>query len=123
MGQMTVFGGPERRRRWSEEERLQILAEAFAPGAFVAQVARRHDVSTALIYTWRRKLCQPVEESGTTLPAEAGFAEAVVVDDQRADPAPSHPAIVVDLARVGRMSIFASAPPALAAAVLKAVMR
>ncbi|GAA0314781.1 hypothetical protein GCM10009087_26510 [Sphingomonas oligophenolica] len=29
----------ERRRRWSEEERLQILAEAFAPGAFVAQVA------------------------------------------------------------------------------------
>ncbi len=123
MGQMTVFGGPERRRRWSEEERLQILAEAFAPGAFVAQVARRHDVSTALIYTWRRKLCQPVEESGTSLPAEAGFAEAVVVDDQRADQAPSQPAIVIDLARVGRVNIFASAPPALAAAVLKAVMR
>ncbi|MGY2733331.1 transposase [Sphingomonas sp. UYP23] len=123
MGQMTVFGGPERRRRWSEEERLQILAEAFAPGAFVAQVARRHDVSTALIYTWRRKLCQPVAETGTSLPAEAGFAEAVVVDDQRADQAPSQPAIVIDLARVGRVNIFASAPPALAAAVLKAVMR
>ncbi|WP_457354868.1 IS66-like element accessory protein TnpA [Sphingomonas sp. UYP23] len=120
---MTVFGGPERRRRWSEEERLQILAEAFAPGAFVAQVARRHDVSTALIYTWRRKLCQPVAETGTSLPAEAGFAEAVVVDDQRADQAPSQPAIVIDLARVGRVNIFASAPPALAAAVLKAVMR
>ena len=123
MGQMTVFGGPERRRRWSEEERLQILAEAFAPGALVAQVARRHDVSTALIYTWRRKLCQPVAETGTSLPAEAGFAEAVVVDDQRADQAPSQPAIVIDLARVGRVNIFASAPPALAAAVLKAVMR
>ncbi len=123
MGQMTVFGGPERRRRWSEEERLQILAEAFAPGAFVAQVARRHDVSTALIYTWRRKLCQPVAETGTSLPAEAGFAEAVVVDDQRADQAPSQPAIVIDLARVGRVNIFASAPPALATAVLKAVMR
>ena len=123
MGQMTVFGGPERRRRWSEEERLQILAEAFAPGAFVAQVARRHDVSTALIYTWRRKLCQPIEASGTSLSAEAGFAEAVVVDDQRPDPLPSQPAIVVDLARVGRVNIFASAPAALAAAVLKAVMR
>jgi transposase len=45
VGQITVFGGPERRRRWSDEERVQILAEAFAPGAFVAQVARRHDVS------------------------------------------------------------------------------
>lgn len=31
MGQVTVYSGPERRRRWSEEERLQILSEAFAP--------------------------------------------------------------------------------------------
>ena len=32
MGQVTVFSGPERRRRWSDEERLQIMSEAFAPG-------------------------------------------------------------------------------------------
>jgi transposase-like protein len=56
MGQITVFSGPERRRRWSEEDRRQILAEAFLPGACVAEVARRHDVSTGLVYTWRRKL-------------------------------------------------------------------
>jgi transposase len=37
MGQITVFSGPERRRRWSEEERVQILAEAFSPGACVTQ--------------------------------------------------------------------------------------
>ena len=30
MGQVTVFSGPERRRRWSEEQRVQILAEAFS---------------------------------------------------------------------------------------------
>ncbi|WP_210334894.1 transposase [Mesorhizobium mediterraneum] len=59
MGQITLLTGPERRRRWNEEERRQILEEAFSPGACVTQVARRHDVSTALIYTWRRKLCQP----------------------------------------------------------------
>lgn len=41
MGQITVFSGPERRRRWSDEERLEILKEAFAPGACVAEVARR----------------------------------------------------------------------------------
>lgn len=52
MGQVTVFTGPERRRRWSDEERLRILAEAFSPGACVAEVCRRHDISTALIYTW-----------------------------------------------------------------------
>lgn len=31
MGQITVFPGLERRRRWSDEDRLQILNEAFAP--------------------------------------------------------------------------------------------
>lgn len=30
MGQITVFSGPERRRRWSDEERLEILSE-FTP--------------------------------------------------------------------------------------------
>jgi hypothetical protein len=34
MGQTTVFSGPERRRHWSDEQRLQILTEAFAPGAW-----------------------------------------------------------------------------------------
>ena len=113
MGQITVFSGPERRRRWSENDRLEILAEAFSPGACVAQVARRHDVSTALIYTWRNKLRQPV--------AEPGFAEAVVVAGDRAEPPIEPPAIIVELARGSRVSIFASAPPGLAAAALKAL--
>ena len=105
MGQITVFSGPERRRRWSEEERVWILTGAFSPGACVAEVARRHDVSTALIYTWRNKLRQPV--------AESGFAETVVVAGSRAEPPIAPPAIIVDLARGGRVSIFASAPPGL----------
>ena len=54
MGQVAVYSNIERRRRWSDEERLRILGEAFSPRACVSQVARRHDVSTALIYTWRR---------------------------------------------------------------------
>jgi transposase len=44
MGQITVFSGPERRRRWTDEERLSILTEAFSSGACVADVARRRDV-------------------------------------------------------------------------------
>ena len=113
MGQMMVFSGPERRRRWSGEDRLHILAEAFSPGECVAEVARRHDVSTALVYTWRRKLCQPV--------AETDFAEAVVVVGDGAAPPIAPPAIIVELARGSRVSIFASAPPSLAAAALKAL--
>jgi transposase len=122
VGQITVFGGPERRRRWSDEERSLILAEAFAPGAFVAQVARRHDVSTALIYTWRRKLRRRAVESDTPTDV-AGFAEAVVVDDLRVALPTAQPTIVVDLARGGRVSIFTSASPAQVAAALKSVIR
>ncbi len=58
MRQITVFSGLERHRRWSEEERLRVQAEAFSPGASVVEVCRPHDISTSLIYTWRSKLRQ-----------------------------------------------------------------
>jgi len=122
VGQVTVFGGPARRRRWSDEERVQILGEAFAPGALVAQVARRHDVSTGLIYTWRRNLRR--RAVACDAPAVvSGFAEAVVVDEGRAEVPAVHAAIVVELPGGGRVSIFGSAPPAVTAAVLKALTR
>jgi transposase-like protein len=54
MSHMTVFNGRERRRRWSDEDRSRILAEAFS-SACVAAVARRNDISTSLIYQWRDK--------------------------------------------------------------------
>ncbi|WP_072598820.1 IS66-like element accessory protein TnpA [Tardibacter chloracetimidivorans] len=115
---MTVYSGAERRRRWSGDERLQVLTEAFSPGANVTAVARRYDLSTGLIYTWRRKLRDAAAPAA--LPT-TGFAQAVVVDDA-GRPAPSTaPAIVVELAAGRRVSLFASASPALAAAVLKAL--
>ena len=53
--------------------------------------------------------------------AEPGFAEAVVVAGDRAERTIAPPAIIVELARGSRVSIFASASPALAAAALKAL--
>ncbi|MBB4152075.1 transposase [Sphingobium scionense] len=123
MGQITVFGGPERRRRWHEDERAKILSEAFSPGACVARVARQHDVSTALIYTWRRKACQASGVAGSSTAAQVGFVEAVVLDDGGSKQAPSPPAVVVDLPGGRRVNIYASAPPGVAAAVLKALIR
>jgi transposase-like protein len=54
MSHVTLLTGPDRRRRWSEEDQCRILAAAFAPGATVAAVARQYDVATSLIYKWRR---------------------------------------------------------------------
>ena len=119
MGRITVFGGPERRRRWSTEEQRRILEEAFAPGACVAQVARRHDVSTALVYTWRRKLSAALVASQE----EHGFIEAVVLEAKSSVPPPVQPAIMVELSHGARVSIYNSASPTVAAAVIKAVTR
>ncbi|NKJ44256.1 transposase [Novosphingobium sp. SG720] len=114
MRQITVMHEPERRRRWIDEERLRILAEAAAPGACVADVARRHDISTARIYTWRHKLRQQI--------AGPQFAEAVVdadnVDVPISEPSP---AVVVELGNKMRMTVFPCAAAALVEATLKAL--
>lgn len=49
MGQMTIFSGPERRRRWSDEERLRVLSEAISPVACVARIAQQLDLSTSMV--------------------------------------------------------------------------
>jgi transposase len=52
-----ILTGPERRRRWSAEEKARIVAETTREGTRVADVARRHGVSRGLLYTWRREAC------------------------------------------------------------------
>lgn len=50
---MEVLTGPERRRRWSDEEKFRIVREAQEPGVRYADVARRHDISAPQLYQWR----------------------------------------------------------------------
>jgi len=65
----------ERRRRWSDEEKLSILKETTQPGAIVAVVARRYGIGTGQLYTWRKQLLRG---------AMAGF---VPVEVMSAEPA------------------------------------
>lgn len=110
MGQMAVFSGPERRRRWSDEDRLRILTEAFSPGTCVARVAQQHDASRH----WPIRggaSCARVAPSrpGTELSARQ-FAKAMMAwEAGSARPGPA-PAIVVDLARGTRVSIAYAKP-------------
>jgi transposase len=47
--------GRERRRRWSQAERLEIVAAVGVTGETLARVARRYDVSRSQIYQWRHQ--------------------------------------------------------------------
>jgi transposase len=108
----AVVVGPERRRRFTEDQKLAILAAAFSPGASVAVVARQADVCTSVIYRWRQL------HMAQTRPG--GFAPAVVVDaPQGRGSAGAEPAIVVEFPGGARVSIAASAPAALVTAALR----
>lgn len=54
MARMEIISGVERRRRWSDEAKLRILAEADQPGVRIGDVARRHDIYPAQIRLWRQ---------------------------------------------------------------------
>jgi transposase len=43
---VEVLTGPGRRRKWSDEAKERIVAEALSPGAVVADIARRWQVLT-----------------------------------------------------------------------------
>jgi transposase len=50
-----VLSGPERRRRWSTEEKLRILAQSVAPGSSASLTFRMHGISSGQFYTWRKQ--------------------------------------------------------------------
>lgn len=46
--------GVGRRRRWSDDAKGRIVAESYAPGAVVSEVARRHGISPQHLFAWRK---------------------------------------------------------------------
>ncbi len=46
--------GTERRRRWSLQDKLQIVEETLQPGVTVTEVAHRHGLAPSVVFTWRR---------------------------------------------------------------------
>lgn len=51
---MEVLAGPERRRRWSADEKLAMVRESFEPGKTVSMVARQHGVNPNQLFHWRK---------------------------------------------------------------------
>jgi transposase len=66
---VEVISGVARRRRFTTEQKLAIVAETAQPGMSMSYVARRHGLSPSLVFRWRR------------LTSEGG-KEAVRADDE-----------------------------------------
>jgi transposase len=72
--------GRERRRRWSDAEKLGVLERVGVDGRTVADVAREADLTRQHIYQWRQEMRRkgfwPVSGSALFVPVEEGAVGA-----------------------------------------------
>ena len=93
MDGVVEITGRERRRRWSLQDKLRIVAETNEPGSMIRAVAARHGVCESLLFTWRRQaregLLGPAPESPVFVPVQAlaSASTAVAPLDERRRPA------------------------------------
>ncbi len=126
-GRIEVIARVSGRRFWTVEQKLTMLRDAFGPGGSVRSAMERHEVTSGLLYTWRRKAMSGLllDPPLKTLPrpaAEPGpsFAEVRIVDPVATPPpaqlpSPLLPSIPEALGRIGielpggvRLSVDAS---------------
>ncbi len=84
-----VIVGVERRRRWSDEQKLSILMQVGVDGARVSEIARRHDLTRQHIYQWRRELRRkglwPRSDETVFLALDAPVEDVVAGERQRCE--------------------------------------
>ena len=92
-GVVEIITGRERRRRWSQQDKVRIVAETNEPGTMIRAVAARHGVCESLLFTWRRQaregLLGPALASPVFVPVQALASASTVVGplDERPRPA------------------------------------
>src|SRR4028118_2198791 len=58
-----VITALERRRRWSREEKKQLVAASLEPGVTVSEIARCAGMHPSQLFRWRKELCTPSDVS------------------------------------------------------------
>jgi transposase len=76
-GRAEVRSGVVRRRRWTAEEKGRVVAQAVAPGAVVAEVARQYDLIPQQLSNW----IKAAKEGRVMLPAPEPSVESAEATD------------------------------------------
>ncbi len=115
-----LSGMAGRRRSWSLEEKLAIVAEAEGCQNMTA-LARRHDIRTSQLYTWRRELRYAMQAARAGKASSEPLFVPVVADSSgRATQGLNDVAIEIEIeGAVAR--IFRTAGADLVAAVVQAL--
>lgn len=131
-GRIEVIARMARRRHWTPAEKLEILDAAFGPGGSVRGAARRFELTTGLLYTWRR-LYQSGGLGGQSDGAVPSFARVELTQtapllsgpsqDMAGGTVPTPGVIAVDLPSGTRLRIEGAVDGHALARVLRALAR
>ena len=137
---VEIITGTERRRSWSDEEKLQLVEEACRPGHSVSQVARQRGINASQLFAWRRQaLAQGLVTDNRSGPSAAPaltfspveIAEAPATADageevrpgRRRKGARASGAIEIDLKSGDRVRVEGCADASLVARIISALRR
>jgi transposase len=95
---VEVLTGPGRRRKWADDDKARIVEEALQPGVVVADVARRWQVSSQQVFTWRRELRRGAEALPAFVPIVAEASSRLTRSPPGQTPIRHVPAIEVQMA-------------------------
>lgn len=124
---IEVNSGVERRRKWTDETKIGLVAEALAPGAGVTDVARRNDINPSQLFGWIKVFrdealalaaapCEPYQPFFVPTVIEAGPPIG-----SPSLPPPPEPASIEILLGAATVKIRGAVSPEAIAAVLKAL--
>lgn len=110
-GRIEVIARVSGRRYWTVEQKLTMLRDAFGPGGSVREAMERHEVTSGLLYTWRRnamagllldrpsKVLTPVVDSGASF-AEVSIADPIAISPPELPPLSSLPSLPETLVKI-----------------------
>jgi transposase len=116
---LEVMAGPTGRRSWPDAVKARSVAESFAPGARVVDVARQHGVTPQQVTTWRRL----ARRGGLALPAESPLDFAALVLDEPPVPPPGKVLAPIEIEMGGVVVRLAGDSPAARVAEIAAALR
>jgi len=81
---VELLTGPARRRRWSAEEKAQIVAETLAPEVRISDVARRWQLHPQQLFGWRHQARKAAVSQHKGQASDAGPAFVPIVTESGA---------------------------------------
>jgi transposase len=99
---VEVITGVERRRDWTDEEKLAIVAESCQDGVVISAVARRHGLRPQQLFTWRNGFRKG--EAARLQQGAPAFAPVMIAHD-RSGGAPAETPVAAPMSAGGLIEI------------------